>query len=201
MISWIIATHDRGVLRDNLLASLGDVADDELIVVEGAPSIAVAYNEGARRAKRSLRCYIHHDVQILNVPRLRGELAAACGADVGIVGVVGSRTAWVPWWEGQPCGSVRDARLGRLDFGPGGPCAYLDGMLLATAQLLHWDETYPGWHLYDHDICEQMLRRGLSNVCLDDGAEVLLHNTSSPTDVAKLRDWPAGRGRFMEKWR
>jgi hypothetical protein len=200
VISWIVASHRPDVLAANLGETLVLQGADELVVVENAGSIAAAYNAGQARARQPVRCYVHQDVRLLDPERLRAELLEHCRPEVGVVGVVGSREPALPWWDGTCCGSVRDARLGLLDFGPGGQCAYLDGLLLATAQTLEWDEGYPGWHLYDHDVCAQMLARGLPNRCIDDGADMVLHNTTGPTDVAQLNGWDAGLARFRGKW-
>ncbi|HEX6970004.1 MAG TPA: glycosyltransferase [Micromonosporaceae bacterium] len=203
MISWIVATHDRTILSTNLLATLGDLAGEELIVVEDAPSIAAAYNRGTAQATQPVLVYVHHDVQVLDPVRLRAELLRACGRPgVGMVGVVGSTTAVVPWWDDlSPLGSVVDARIGRLDFGPGGPCAYLDGLLLATPHHVEWDEDYRGWHLYDHDQCQQQLAAGRHNWCLTGGHTLLRHNNvGHPTNVAQLDGWADGVQRFKEKW-
>jgi hypothetical protein len=199
MISWIVATHDRSVLEANLAATLPMDAGDELVVVEDAPSIAAAYNRGQAQTSQPVRVYVHHDVQILQ-PELRERLLERCAPDVGIVGVVGSRDRVVPWWSGSRLGSVIDARMGHLDFGPGGPCAFLDGLLLATVHDLKWDETYPGWHLYDHDICRQQLEAGRTNWCLDGGADLIRHSTTGSADVSQLDGWTAGVVRYHEKW-
>jgi hypothetical protein len=200
MISWIVASHRPEVLAANLAATLvlGDC--DELVVVENSPSIAVAYNRGQARATQPIRCYVHQDVQVLDPTRLRSELLVHCTPKVGMVGVVGSVDRVVPWWEGVCRGSAVDARMGVLDFGAGGECAYLDGLLLATAQRLVWDEDYPGFHTYDHDMCEQQLAAGRRNWCLTGGAGLVLHNTAGPTDVARLNGWDAGLARFRRKW-
>ena len=206
MISWIVATHDREILEANLLASLAEtqpIADgiDEIVVVEDAPSIAVAYNKGTALAARPVRCYVHHDVRVLDAARLRADLVAYCTPGVGLVGVIGSTTAVVPWWEGRGCGSVIDARAGRIDFGLGGhPCAYLDGLLLATTQDVEWDESYPGWHGYDHDMCQQMLARGLENWCLAGGHRLVAHHTRGPASTDELPGWAPAAARFQAKW-
>jgi hypothetical protein len=198
MISWIVATHDRAVLEANLLPGLP--VDDELVLVEDAPSIAAAYNEGQARATHQLRCYVHHDVAILDPVRLRERLIAACTPEVGMVGVIGSREPVWPWWNGSTVGSVFDARLGLLDFGAGGPCAYLDGLLLATVHDVTWDETYAGWHGYDHDACAQMLARGLPNFCLSAGHRLVRHNTDGPTNTHAITGWAKAEQRYREKW-
>lgn len=200
MISYIAASHKPDVLADNLEATLRLEAADELVVVTDPPSIATAYNIGQADALNPIRCYLHSDVQVIDPLRLRAQLIERCTVGVGIVGLIGSATRVLPWWNGDKLGSVVDARMGTLDFGPGGECAYLDGLLLATAQTLTWDEGYGGFHLYDHDICRQMLERGLPNLCLTGGAAMVRHNTSGPANTAKLNGWEPGVARFHEKW-
>ena len=198
VISWIVASHNPGIFEANLRPTLP--ADDELVLVENAPSIAVAYNEGQARSTYGIRCYIHHDVMITDQAVLRRRLLDACTPDVGIVGVVGSRTDTWPWWNGPKLGSVLDSRLGLLDFGPGGECAVLDGVLLATAQDIDWDETYPGWHGYDHDACAQMRARGLINCCLSGGHNLVRHNANSSTNTNQVDGWFAAEQRYFQKW-
>lgn len=197
-ISWIVATHDREILNRSLLP--GFPVEDELVVVDDAPSIAAAYNEGTAKASHRIRVYVHHDVAILDAPRLRDLLAEHCTGVNGIVGVVGSRTPVVPWWQGDHVGSVIDARHGQIGPGGHGEAAYLDGLLLATAQDLVWDETYAGWHLYDHDISQQMLAAGYGNVCLPDGAQLIRHENNGPRSVERLDGWSEAVDAFRAKW-
>jgi hypothetical protein len=200
VISYIVASNDAKVLDVNLKATLELVDDDELVMVEDPPSIAVAYNQGQSRARNPIRCYVHSDVQMLDPIRLRADLLRTCVPAVGMVGVIGSFDRVVPWWGcRQPRGSVIDARSGLLNYDTGGYCIYLDGLLLATAQDLTWDESYTGFHMYDHDICEQMLSRGLPNYCIPGGQSVL-HNTTNPSDVSQLDGWDAALTRFRGKW-
>lgn len=200
MISWIVASHDPTILLKNLAASMVDLGTDQVIVVEDAPSIAVAYNQGQAKAEHPVRCYIHHDVQILNLLRLRSELLEHTTNAVGMVGVIGSRTETRPWWDGICLGSVVDGRHGVLGFGVGGPCSMLDGLLLATVHDVEWDETFPGWHGYDHDSCHQMLARGLTNHCLDGGHELVSHNTNNSRDPDQLNGFHDAMARLAGKW-
>jgi hypothetical protein len=204
VISWVVASHDPAVLAANLQPAL-DVAaalGDEVIVVRDATSIAEAYNLGSADAAHPVRCFVHHDVRVRDIDALRGALFAACTPDVGLVGVIGSRTPALPWWDDpQRCGSVIDSRMGMLDFGPGDcAAAVLDGLLLATVQPLSWDEGYAGWHLYDHDASMQMLDRGLPNWCLPYGSALVQHNTAGPSDVGELDGWVEGCARWRQKW-
>jgi hypothetical protein len=201
VISYIVATNDREVLERDLLDTLYLQDGDELILIEDPPSIAVAYNQGTADAFNRIRCYVHSDVRVLDSARLRAELIEHCTAEVGMVGLIGSVDLVLPWWFAMTTrGSVADARIGMIDRGAGGVCGYLDGLLLATVQDLEWDESYPGFHLYDHDICQQMLARGLPNYCLTDGAEMVLHNTGNAGAISELDGWDSGMARFRDKW-
>jgi hypothetical protein len=199
VISWIVASHDSAILTANLGASLEFGPDDELIVVENAPSITIAYAEGQDRATQPVRAYVHHDVQILNNERLSALLIENC-AWAGVVGIVGSRTPVLPWWSGACCGSVVDERVGPLNLGPGGQCAMLDGLLLATARHIDWDTSMAGWHGYDHDACLQMLTAGHLNFCLNSGHELVRHNTAGAFSMPDLTGWEAAAERLRSKW-
>lgn len=233
MISWITASHDQEILDANLLATLptdpapicwidetsspslevrraGDPKDgDELIIVRGAGSIAQAYNAGGHWASNGgndIRCYLHHDVQILDFRELRDQLIHHCMLPgTGVVGVIGSLSPSVPWWEASALdGSVLDAKLGKLFFGRGGGGAavYLDGLLLATARPIGlWDTSYSGWHMYDHDICQRMLFAGFTNRTIEGGHRLVLHNRTNSTDTSKLPGWDSAVSRFREVWR
>jgi hypothetical protein len=204
VISWVVASHDPAVLAVNLQPALDEAAaaGDEVIVVRDAASIAEAYNAGSTDAAHPLRCFVHHDVRVRDLDALRGALLAACRPDVGLVGVIGSRVPALPWWDApQRCGSVIDSRMGLLDFSPGDcAAAVLDGLLLATAQPLTWDESYAGWHGYDHDASMQMLARDLPNWCLPYGSALVEHNTAGPASTDAIDGWDAARERFREKW-
>lgn len=201
MISWIVASHDPHVLQTNLLSTLPIDDGDELVVVRDAPSITVAYADGQQNATRPIRCYVHHDVRVLNLTRLREELITACAAAVvGMVGVVGCRDVRMPWWEGSSLGSVVDGRSGVVDFGGGGECSMLDGVLLATSQHVDWDTDWPGWHGYDHDACRQMIARGLTNWCLSGGRELVHHNTTGAARICDLVGWDEALTRYRDKW-
>jgi hypothetical protein len=200
VISWIVATNNPEVLEANLLASLPANDDDEVILVQDPESITLAYAYGQEQATRPVRCYVHSDVEILDPARLRFELTQAATPERGMVGLVGSVEVRMPWWDGHCLGSVIDARMGTLDFGAGGNCSIVDGLLLATVQTVEWDTDWPGFHGYDHDSCMQMLRRGLVNWCLTGGHELVRHNTTTTSRMSELGGWDEAMARYREKW-
>jgi hypothetical protein len=201
MISWIVASHDEQMLQSNLIPTLPMLGTDQLIVLRGYESITKAYADGQKQATNLVRCYIHHDVQILNLQMLRIEiLSAALMQRTGMVGVIGSKDMIVPWWNGRGVGSVMDSRLGRISFSLGGECAVLDGLLLATAKDVDWDLDWPGWHGYDYDSCKQMLQRGLTNRCISHGDDLVFHNSDSPVSLHAIDGWQSAATFYTEKW-
>lgn len=205
MISWIVASHDDKILHANLLKTLFPAPGEEVLIERDAPSIAVAYNRGTARAQHPIRVYVHHDVRLLDPARLRQLLQESCTPDRGMVGVIGSFTPTWPWWDSPAkTGSCLDALLGPLRFSGGnGPAAILDGCLLATAQPVTWDESFTGWHGYDHDQCVTQLDAGRVNWCLPSGEHLVMHNRispTSPTDTTQIQGWDAAAARFAAKW-
>jgi hypothetical protein len=200
-ISYIACTHNTNILEKCLVQSLILQNDDELIVVEGAKSIAAGYNLGIDKANNQIKCFIHHDLIVTNPILLRMNLLAYCIEDVGIVGIVGSQTDAAPWWEGQCVGSVVDSRNGILYFSDGKQfCLHLDGLMLATWHDVRFDESIPGFHLYDQDICKQMAAKGLSNFCIKDGYRMITHFTQTPMDMSKINGYAEAMAIYNAKW-
>lgn len=201
MISWVVASHRPEIFQQHLGPSLTLQDDDEIVLVEGHQSITSAYTEGQKLATQPVKAYIHHDVRVTNYPVLRRQLIEHTEKDgIGIVGVVGSRTPVLPWWVGTPIGSVIDIRLGTLSFGPGGLCAIVDGLLLATTRNIDWAFGAPGWHGYDHDACLQVLAQGHANFCLTNGHTMLAHYATSPTNIDAAVGWHEAVSWYQQRW-
>lgn len=203
MISYVVMCNDKQTLERNLLRSLKLKDGDEIVVVMDKPSAAIALNIGMDKAKNKIKAFIHSDVIVLDNERFRAELLEHCNDQTGMVGVIGSRNSThIPWWEKDTCGSVREARLGVIDFDGGDcPCAILDGLFLATSQEFRFDESFPGFHFYDYDSCKLMLNNGFANWCLKDGKSLLSHNCKTPFDVNQLGKTYSGNIElFKKKW-
>lgn len=203
MISYIVMCNDRATLERNLLRSLRLEEGDEIIVVMDKPSATIAMNIGIEKSKNKIKAFIHSDVVILDNERLRNGLLEHCNDQTGMVGVIGSKNGdHIPWWEKNQCGSVREARLGEINFDGGDcECAVMDGLFLATSQDFRFDESFSGFHFYDYDSCKLMLNNGLTNWCLGDGKSLMAHNCKTPFDVRELgKSYSNSVKRFIEKW-
>ena len=200
-VSYITCTHNKNILEKCLLQSLILKDEDELIVVENAKSIAEGYNTGIDQAKNKIKCFIHHDLIVTNPILLRMNLVAYCIDDIGMVGVIGSQTDAAPWWDGQCVGSVVDSRNGILYFSDGKQfCLHLDGLMLATYQDVRFDESIPGFHFYDQDICKQMEKQGKKNFCVKDGYRMVTHFTNGPNNIAQINGYAEAMEIYKEKW-
>lgn len=203
MISWIIASHAPHILNSVLGPSLFPYYEsygDEVVVIENAESITRAYAWGQEQATNVIKCYIHHDIEMLNLECLRSAIieGTTCGA---IAGVIGSKSMAMPWWHGSPLlGAVEDGRHGTFYFGDGGNCAVVDGMLLATRHNISWDESWPGWHGYEYDACRQFIERGVPNYCISNGHTLVSHNSDSPYDLGEIDGWDTAVRWYNEKW-
>ena len=200
-ISYITCTHNKELLNKCLLPTLRLEQDDELIIVENPESIAIGYNFGIEKTQNKRQCFIHHDLIITNSSLLRMQLIAYCTEDIGMVGVIGSITDTVPWWEGKTIGSALESRMGLIYFSEGKEfCETLDGILLATCQDVEFDETIPGFHLYDQDICTQMNKKGLRNFCMSNGYRIGMHYTFGNTNVELIDGYNLAKEAYSRKW-
>jgi len=200
-VSYITCTHNKKIFQKCLFKSLILKDDDELIVIENAKSIAEGYNTGTDQAKNKIKCFIHHDLIVTNPILLRMNLIAYCVEEIGMVGIIGSQTDAAPWWEGQCVGSVVDSRNGILYFNDGKEfCLHLDGLMLATYQDVRFDESIPGFHLYDQDICKQMEKQNKRNFCVKDGYRMITHFTNGPMDISQINGYAEAMEIYKQKW-
>jgi hypothetical protein len=72
--------------------------------------------------------------------------------------------------------------------------------MLATWHDVRFDETIPGFHLYDQDICNQMAVKGLSNFCIKDGYRMITHFTQTPMDMSKINGYAEAMAIYNAKW-
>ena len=199
MISCVICSRNTNIskqLHNNISETIG--CPYELIVVDNSKNnytIFSAYNEGVRRAKGDVLCFMHEDilyhsrnwgVEVMNV--FRDE-------SIGLIGVLGTQfmprtlSAW--WWRGCTVGAVMQSRGNRLGmndtFINGNPqksnvdAVIVDGLWYCIRKNLFehisYDiHTYSGFHGYDHDICMQVLSAGkrvvvVSNIVIEHASE------------------------------
>lgn len=181
MITCIICSRHSDIspeLKQNIGDTIG--TDYELVVIDNSYnqySIFSAFNEGVRRAKGDILCFMHEDLLYISNDWGRSVLKLFEDSSIGIVGVVG--THFLPK---TPCGwyhpmlfsggcvqTYNGSQVYQHDITHFGDKSYLeavavDGMWFCIpkflfAQGLRFDDiTYNGFHCYDIDICLQVLQ-------------------------------------------
>lgn len=195
MISIIVCSR-KDVLSDELLQNISETigVEYELIVIDNSKSeysIFSAYNEGVRRAKGDILCFMHEDV-LCRSTDWGNRIAQYFDEDekIGIIGFAGSHflPAAPMYWYSSPFISQKNLNNDQgvvkehthEDWFAGKSIievVVIDGFCFFVRKNLfehiRFDEkTYSGFHLYDMDICMQVIESGYKVcVCRDVLAE------------------------------
>ena len=180
MISFIICSRNSDVskeLRDNILETVG--CKCELVVIDNSRndnSIFQAYNEGVRRAKGDILCFMHEDVLFRSM-EWGNRIAQYFVEDekIGVIGFAGSHflPAAPMYWYSSPFISQKNLNNDQgvvkehahEDWFAGRSIievVAVDGFCFfarkSLFEFIRFDETtYNGFHLYDMDICMQVI--------------------------------------------
>lgn len=219
MVSCVICSRGSDISTEqkiNIAQTIG--VDYELIVIDNshnAYTIFSAYNEGVRRAKGDIICFMHDDIvfhskkwglivveEYLNNPHL------------GLVGVIGCQflsNKVQPWWTlGHQLGYImqghyneegvyitfRDGHRLKKDSAIG---VVVDGLWFCIRKdlfnYISFDElTFSGFHCYDIDICLQILQIGYEVRVLK-GIEIE-HKSGGQVNDSYYEQL----GKFVKKW-
>ena len=180
MISIIVCSR-KDVLSEELRQNISDTigTDYELVVIDNSKndhSIFSAYNEGVRRAKGDILCFMHEDV-LFRSADWGNRINQYFNEDgkIGVIGFAGSHflPAAPMYWYSSPFVSQKNLNndQGVLkehsheDWFAGRSIievVAIDGFCFFARKCLfehiRFDETtYSGFHLYDMDICMQVI--------------------------------------------
>lgn len=201
MISIIICSRKADIsqeLKDNIATTIG--CEYELCVIDNSRNdynIFTAYNEGVRRAKGDILCFMHEDI-FFRSDNWGKEIIKIFHSynDIGAAGVIGGQflsSIHSVWWNASPFvgriiqGYTDSQGQYHHDCDDGGKVNVLtdavlvDGCFICIPASLfesqiHWDDsTYSGFHMYDMDICMQILHQNL-RVCIT--PEILIEHLS-----------------------
>lgn len=177
------------VCAENIYNTIG--VEYELVVIDNfnnTYNIFQAYNEGVRRAKGEILCFMHDDIVFRNNGWGRVvEEAFDTDAKLGTLGIAGGhfmpdcpcswstcKTTSFHVWQTNPDGTASE--YGCNDYSKGKrivEVASLDGLFMCIRRGLFDtirfdDKTFSGFHCYDSDICMQILTAGYTvNVTFD----------------------------------
>lgn len=234
MISIIICSRNREIpqdLRDNLSVTVG--CEYELVFIDNSErkySLFQAYNDGVRRSKGDILCFMHEDV-LFRSEDWGNRIVQYFDEDekIGVIGFAGSHflPAAPMYWYSSPFISQRNLNNNQGNVKEHVHEAWfagrsiievvaVDGFCFFVRKCLFehicFDETtYKGFHLYDMDICMQVIEAGYRVcVCRDvltehcwsqkkvftkDGGDLFMHNLILFTDKWKnKKKLPIWRG-------
>lgn len=180
MLSCIICSHQSDIsseLKQNIRTTIG--VDYELVVIDNSRnkySIFSAYNEGVRRAKGDILCFMHEDIEYVTQDWGNVVLREMQNPLVGCLGVAGTYfmpkkiATWCSVYAniGQWIYKRPDGSLITYDMGSGiseekaVPAVVVDGLWMCIraslfSRIIFDDATYHGgFHCYDLDICMQV---------------------------------------------
>lgn len=182
MLSLVVCSRESDVplgLKGNIAETIG--CEYELIIIDNSNNdynIFTAYNEGERRAKGDVLCFMHEDV--LFQTKGWGERVTKHfeNEKLGLLGVIGSHAMMdlpLPWWSYLAgCGQIIQVENGERKFqyyskisdGDSVEAVSVDGLWFCIRKSLFekisFDaQSYNGFHCYDCDICMQVLSCGM----------------------------------------
>ena len=188
LISLIICSRKADIseeLKQNIAETIG--CEYELCVIDNSRneySIFSAYNEGVRRAKGDILCFMHEDVLFRTNKWGGAVITQFADKSIGAVGFLGGhylpdrpsywtdpRVESVNYIQGEVINGVYSTRqiLHQKYRTENSYVAAIDGCFMAIPRgLFHegklkWDEeNFSGFHYYDMDMCMQINRLGLN---------------------------------------
>ncbi len=226
MISIIICSRKADIsqeLKDNIAVTIG--CDYELCVIDNSRNeynIFTAYNEGVRRAKGDILCFMHED--ILFHSKDWGTIAEEIfkrEKKLGVIGVIGGQffpKTPTSYWEGgcgigqiiqgtKEQGQYRTFQNGKKIETEGATYALeevvaVDGLwMCAPKQLfddkvIRWDsDTFDNFHCYDMDICLQAIHTEYRVAVV--GGIAIEHKSFGNTDT----NYCMQSQKLFDKWR
>ena len=221
MVSCIICSRSADIpqeLKENINTTIG--CNYELVVIDNCTnrySIFSAYNEGVRRAKGDILCFMHEDILFHSEDwgKIVEVFFREKGDDAGLLGVVGGQfiPKTVAYWGDGGCdygiiiqgnftlhGQYVAEKRGNSFDGSELEVAAVDGQWFCIPKLvfdiIQFDEKYySGFHSYDMDICMQILQK--QKKCFITN-KILIEHKSGGSDDANFLYW---NQMFYEKWK
>jgi Glycosyltransferase like family len=177
-ITFVVAVNNRAVLENNFLASpcLRTPHPHQILIQEGYPSAATAYNAAIDESANDLIVFIHQDVILLEpwLSQLQNALDSLESHDPnwGVLGCGGTA------YDGHGRGHLYSSGLGVLGEPFKSPVQIrtLDEivLILRKSSGLRFDNDLPHFHLYGTDICLRAESAGRKNYVIP---AFCVHNT------------------------
>jgi len=200
MISIIICSRTASIsdeLKQNIDQTIG--LQYELVIIDNSDnlfSIFSAYNEGVKRSKYEVLCFMHDDIIFKTNDWGIKVMNRFNAPKLGAIGVAGSPYyAILPgaWWSGgYICQSIYGEQ--ELAYQPkqdnAVPVVVLDGLWFCVRKslfsMIRFDDTrFSGFHYYDMDISLQIQQKGYKLLTVYD---ILIQHSSGKLDTIWLNN-------------
>ena len=200
MISIIICSRT-AIISDELTQNIEQTIGlpYELIIIDNSDnlySIFSAYNEGVKRCKSEVLCFMHDDIIFKTNDWGISVMNRFKSSNLGAIGVAGSPYyAILPgaWWSGgYICQSINGEQ--ELAYQPKQdnalPVVVLDGLWFCVRKSLFSiirfdDTTFSGFHYYDMDISLQIQQKGYTLLSVYD---ISIQHSSGKLDTTWLNN-------------
>jgi len=180
-VTFVVTKSNAGsrLFETNFAASpcLKEVRPESIIVQDGFPSAAIAYNDAIEKAGTDLIVFAHQDVYFpedwLENLRRSLQILESSDPDWGVLG------CWGVKYRGMPGGYLYSVGLGLVGKPFSRPIAIdtLDEfvLILRKSSQLRFDPGLPHFHMYGTDICMSARRNGKTCYAIP---AFSIHNTS-----------------------
>jgi GT2 family glycosyltransferase len=209
MISIIICSRTASI-SDELIQNIDQTIGIayELVIIDNSNniySIFSAYNEGVKRSKYEVLCFMHDDINFKTNDWGINVLNRFNAPKIGAIGVAGSPYyAILPgaWWSG---GYICQSIYGEKELAyqtkndNALPVVVLDGLWFCVKKSLFSmirfdDTTFNGFHFYDIDISLQIQQKGYKILSVYD---ILIQHSSGKLDTT----WLTNALLLQNKWK
>jgi len=199
-VTFVTAVNNRAILEANLLASPGlrENHAHELLIQEGYPSAAKAYNPAIARSANDLMVFLHQDIYLPAgwMERLHSWISQLDRQDPAW-GVAG---CWGTTQGGAGFGHVYSPGVGVLGtcFDDPQPVQALDEIVLIMRRSrgLRFDQGLEHFHFYGADLCLTAHSRGLRSYAI---SAFCVHNSNY--QLVLPREFYTAYRYFKRKWR
>lgn len=139
--------------------NIPDGFEIDIMIVEGAESMASGYNQAMKESDAKYKIYLHQDVFIVYKEFLREILKLFQHQEIGLAGIVGSSNIEesAVMWYGPRVGmlyshsicSTSETLFGKVE-GDYQEVSAVDGLLMATQYDILWrEDIFKKWDFYD----------------------------------------------------
>ena len=177
-----------------------------VLVMEGAKSMAAGYNEAMHSSKAKYKVYLHQDTFIVNFNFIQDFLDIfQSDKQIGMIGMVGTSKLSDDgiMWESERCGAIYGWSIHSIGIFRAGEdrlteVEAIDGLMMITQYDIPWrEDLFKKWDFYDCSQSQEFIRRGYKVVVPKMEEPWCLHDNA----ISSLVVYDEEREKFMNEYR